>query len=76
MYLYSCKFIKVDSVVLCLPVPTGTTAAATTYDYGYAARTAQTAYDTSKTYYQQPTAAAAAAAAATYSTTDYQGKYK
>lgn len=47
-------------------VPAGSTAAPTTYDYGYA----RTAYDTSKTYYQQP----AAAAAATYSTTDYQGK--
>ncbi|KDR24131.1 Zinc finger RNA-binding protein, partial [Zootermopsis nevadensis] len=38
--------------------------AATTYDYGYG-RTAQTAYDSTKTYYQQP-----AAAAATYSATD------
>lgn len=46
----------------------GTPAAGTTYDYGYG-RT-QTAYDSTKTYYQQP-----AAAAATYSTTDthYQG---
>ncbi|XP_066993035.2 zinc finger RNA-binding protein isoform X2 [Anabrus simplex] len=45
-------------------VGAGTPAAATTYDYGYG-RTAQTAYDSTKTYYQQP-----AAAAATYSTTD------
>ncbi|XP_047096715.1 zinc finger RNA-binding protein isoform X1 [Schistocerca piceifrons] len=49
-------------------VGAGTPATATTYDYGYG-RTAQTAYDSTKTYYQQP-AAAAAAAAATYSTTD------
>nr|CAD7458403.1 unnamed protein product [Timema tahoe] len=48
-------------------VGAGTAATATTYDYGYG-RTAQTAYDSTKTYYQQP--AAAAAAAATYSTTD------
>jgi hypothetical protein len=50
-------------------VGAGTPAAGTTYDYGYG-RTAQTAYDSTKTYYQQP-----AAAAATYSTTDthYQG---
>ncbi|KAK7862373.1 hypothetical protein R5R35_014392 [Gryllus longicercus] len=46
-------------------VGAGTAATATTYDYGYG-RTAQTAYDSTKTYYQQP----AAAAAATYSTTD------
>ncbi|PNF28511.1 hypothetical protein B7P43_G14784 [Cryptotermes secundus] len=45
-------------------VGAGTPAAGTTYDYGYG-RTAQTAYDSTKTYYQQP-----AAAAATYSTTD------
>uniref|UniRef100_A0A1B6DB99 DZF domain-containing protein n=1 Tax=Clastoptera arizonana TaxID=38151 RepID=A0A1B6DB99_9HEMI len=51
-------------------VPAGTTATATTYDYGYA-RTAQTAYDATKTYYQQP-----AAATATYSTTDYQAAAK
>jgi len=44
-------------------VGAGTPAAGTTYDYGYG-RT-QTAYDSTKTYYQQP-----AAAAATYSTTD------
>jgi hypothetical protein len=51
-------------------VGAGTPAAGTTYDYGYG-RT-QTAYDSTKTYYQQP-----AAAAATYSTTDthYQGNY-
>jgi hypothetical protein len=50
-------------------VGAGTPAAGTTYDYGYG-RTAQTAYDSTKTYYQQPTAATA-----TYSTTDthYQG---
>ncbi|XP_023712722.1 zinc finger RNA-binding protein isoform X2 [Cryptotermes secundus] len=52
----------------CIPnqeqVGAGTPAAGTTYDYGYG-RTAQTAYDSTKTYYQQP-----AAAAATYSTTD------
>jgi hypothetical protein len=50
-------------------VGAGTPTAGTTYDYGYG-RTAQTAYDSTKTYYQQP-----AAAAATYSTTDthYQG---
>ncbi|XP_063225838.1 zinc finger RNA-binding protein isoform X3 [Bacillus rossius redtenbacheri] len=46
-------------------VGAGTAAAAATYDYGYG-RAAQTAYDSTKTYYQQP----AAAAAATYSTTD------
>ncbi|XP_021917976.1 zinc finger RNA-binding protein-like [Zootermopsis nevadensis] len=52
----------------CIPnqeqVGAGTPTAATTYDYGYG-RTAQTAYDSTKTYYQQP-----AAAAATYSATD------
>ncbi|XP_069682507.1 zinc finger RNA-binding protein isoform X6 [Periplaneta americana] len=56
------------TIVNCIPnqeqVGAGTPAAATTYDYGYG-RTAQTAYDSTKTYYQQP-----AAAAATYSTTD------
>ena len=58
-----------NRIFIC-PVGAGTPAAATTYDYGYG-RTAQTAYDSTKTYYQQP-----AAATATYSTTDthYQGK--
>lgn len=49
-------------------VPAGSTPTPTTYDYTYAARSAQTAYDTTKTYYQQQTPAAA-----TYSTTDYPG---
>jgi hypothetical protein len=56
-------------------VTAGTNATGTSYDYNYgrAAQTTATAYDSSKTYYQQPTAAATAAATYSATETHYQG---
>jgi len=58
-----------------LVVAGGTTAAGTSYDYGYGrpAQSTATAYDGSKTYYQQPAVAATASGTYSGAETHYQG---
>ncbi|XP_059479659.1 zinc finger RNA-binding protein isoform X3 [Neocloeon triangulifer] len=55
----------------------GTTAAGTTYDYGYGrpAQSTAPAYDGSKTYYQQPAVAATASGTYSGAETHYQAKF-